>query len=83
MKNPFDLEEQFAAYLKRVGLNPETMSPVQLTETKRAFYGCAGQLLIATRDNFVNMTDEQCGEALDNMLNQVGEFWLKQKNRLN
>ncbi len=71
----FNIEHQFMLYLERVGLNALTMDPIQLQETRRAFYGAAGQMLLLVRDDITELSDIVAGLALHSMLTQVVVFW--------
>jgi len=42
----FDIDTQFDLYLKLVKLDKRRMSPVQLKETRQAFYAAFGQCLL-------------------------------------
>lgn len=76
MKKPqFDLNHQYQLYLKRVGLKEKTMSLVQSKETKRAFFGACGQLLILLRDDVGELEETEAIETMDDMINQVADFW--------
>lgn len=77
-KNLFDIEYQYGLYLERVGLKVGEMHPVQAVETKRAFFGACGQLLLLMRDDIPNDEDEAIN-ILQSMLDQVGKFWETQK----
>lgn len=75
----FDLETQWKLYLKRVGLVESQMHPTQLEQTKRAFYGACGQLLILLRDDVGEIEqEEEAVKVFDHLLNQVGNFWALQ-----
>nr|WP_028666314.1 hypothetical protein [Runella zeae] len=65
-------------YLERVGLNIKTMHPIQLQETRRAFYGAAGQMLILLRDDLSELPEEEAISKLDSMIIQVEAFWMNQ-----
>lgn len=71
----FNIEHQFMLYLERVGLNIKTMHPIQLQETRRAFYGAAGQMLLLVRDDITELSDIVGGLAIHSMLTQVVVFW--------
>lgn len=76
MKKPeFSLEHQYQLYLERVGLKEAQMHPAQRTETKRAFFGACGQLLILMRDDVGELEENEAIEVMDDMTNQVGNFW--------
>ncbi len=74
----FNIEHQFMLYLERVGLNIKTMHPIQLQETRRAFYGAAGQMLILLRDDLSELPEEEAISKLDSMIIQVEAFWMNQ-----
>jgi len=75
----FNLEYQWSLYLQRTGQNEKTMSRIQFGETKRAFYGAISQFLLILRDDISKLKDEeQAVNALENMLTQAHEFWLKE-----
>ena len=46
----FKLAYQWKLYLQQMGLEEEAMPAAQLRETKRAFYGACGQMLLLLRD---------------------------------
>ncbi len=82
-KPEFNLEHQFSLYLQRVGLSDTLMSVAQMRETKRAFMGACGQMLVMLRDELSKLSDEQGVDTLQNMLEQVGNFWLAETKRVN
>lgn len=79
----FNLDYQYQLYLQRTGHKEETMQPQQKIETKRAFMGACGQMLILLRDGVANLDEDQGIDTLKDMLNQVGDFWLQQSNQSN
>ncbi len=78
----FDLTHQWDLFCQRCEL-PENKMPVdQRREMKRAFFGACGQMLILLKDE-LGEYEEKHGEKaaciiLQNMLDQVGEFWQKE-----
>ncbi len=73
----FNVEYQYQLYLERVGLKESEMNPIQRVETKRAFMGACGQMLMLLRDDVFELpTDEMAVEALENMIEQVGKFFM-------
>lgn len=66
-----------------VGLTEDRMHPVQLRQTKQAFFGAAGQVLIYLRDDLGAKDNETAVDGMQAMLDEVGDFWLKQKNETN
>lgn len=75
--NLFDIEYQYELYLERVGLKRSEMQPVQAIETKRAFFGACGQMLILMRDDMPDNENEAV-KLLQGMHDQVGDFWSKE-----
>lgn len=81
--NQFNLENQYQLYLERAGITESQMHPVQKIETKRAFMGACGQMLILLRDGIGTLEKDKVVEQLQDMINQVQSFWLKEANQLN
>ena len=79
----FDLEHQYQLYLKRVGLKEENMHPVQKTETRRAFMGACGQMLILLRDDLGVLEESKAIETMQDMINQVHVHFMKETNKFN
>lgn len=79
-----NLEKQYQYYLRRAGLNESRMSPTQRVETKRAFFAACGQMFILMRDGIGNIENEnEAIKAMDHILSQVADFWLKETGRKN
>lgn len=76
--DPFNIDDQFNAYLKRVGLDPITMPKVMHTELRRAFFGCAGQLLDMLRSHLADLSEQDGAHKLQQMWEEVGRFWDKE-----
>lgn len=82
--NQFDLNYQYKLYLQRVGLFENSMSPIQKQETKRAFFGACGQMLLMMRDDVGGIEDESAAvKVMEDLINQVGNFWLKETGKQN
>lgn len=79
----FDLNHQYSLYCQRVGLSEDKMHPQQKVETKRAFMGACGQMLIMLRDDLGALPEDKAVEQMESMMNQVGEYFLKETNKLN
>jgi len=79
----FDLEHQYQLYLQRVGLKEKNMHPTQRTETKRAFIGACGQMLVLLRDNLGALEENKAVEAMQDMINQTITYFMKETNKLN
>lgn len=79
----FNLQKQWQLYLTRVDLEESKMHPIQLIETKRAFFGACAQMLILLRDELTEFSDDQACDYLDAMLQQADDFWRQQVGRQN
>jgi len=79
----FDLEHQYQLYLKRVGLKETNMNSVQKTETRRAFMGACGQMLILLRDDLGKLEESKAIETMQDMINQVQVHFMKETNKFN
>lgn len=79
----FSLEHQYQLYLERVKLKEFQMSEVQKKEMRQVFMGACGQMIILLRDEVAKYPDEQAVEILQDMLNQVGDYFLKKSNKQN
>ena len=82
-KIQFNLEHQFKLYLQRVGLPHLDVRGIQYRETKRAFFGACGQMLDLMRSDVADLPEENAIIILEDMWNQVGNFWLKQNGKGN
>jgi len=76
------IEEQYQLYLKRIGLPEKMMHPKQKVQLRQTFFGAWGQFLLMIQEGD-EMTDEKFGENIDNMTNELKEYWLSQKIKLN
>lgn len=79
----FTAENQWQEYLKRVNLNEATMHPVQRQETKRAFFAGIGQLLVLQRDEIALLPDDSGADVLQDIFNEVLNFWQKEVGQSN
>lgn len=77
------IENQYQQYLKLVNLNEGKMHPIQAKETRRAFFGAAGQILILFRDEIGAMEEDDAIQAMDDLKNEVSHFWQKENNLTN
>lgn len=79
-----ELNTMWHKYCELAGLPEEEMSPVQRQETKRAFFGACGQLLIAFRDDVGAIEDEEEAVAcMEDMIQQVANFWMDEAKKQN
>lgn len=83
MDKVFDLNHQFHLYLDRAGVTKNSLPEIQYSEMKRAFFGACGQMLILLRDDVGALPDEEAIEMMDNLLNQVSDFWMSEMDRNN
>lgn len=77
----FTVNGQYEKYLKLVKLPESAMNPVQRIETKRAFFGAWGQALIHMRDELGVLPEDEAIVKLEAQLQEVGNFWLKTRDR--
>lgn len=81
--NEFNLEHQYKLYLERMGLSEKTMHPQQKIQLKQTFFGASGQIIILLRDELSKLEDEKAVETMQDMINQVVKFFMKETNRQN
>ncbi|SEI39827.1 hypothetical protein SAMN05216327_101231 [Dyadobacter sp. SG02] len=74
--NPFSVELSFESYLQRVGLVAASMPADQLRETKRAFFGGYGDLLMTLEHDILLLPEDLAVEKIESMVNQVQDFWM-------
>ena len=79
----FSVEEQFNIYLKLVNLDKRKMPPFQLREMRRCFYGAVGQTLILLRDEVVTQDEDSSINSVQDLLDQINEFWIKESSPKN
>lgn len=79
----FNLDYQYGLYLERVGLKEANMHPEQKKQLKQAFMGAVGQMLILFRDELTEFEDDKAVDIMQDMLNQMGDFWLKVGDKSN
>lgn len=84
IKKDFDLHYQFKLYMERCSVPDISKMPAdQLRETRRAFFGACGQMLILFRDEITEF-DESAGiEIMQDLLNQVCRYWENEGEALN
>ncbi|MFP9114322.1 hypothetical protein ACLI1A_10280 [Flavobacterium sp. RHBU_3] len=76
MPQQFNIDDEFKKYLHRAGLNPEVMDAIQLRERKMVFMAGITHLLKYTLELGDEDVPEEIGMAcLDNIWNQVNEYW--------
>lgn len=83
MDEKFNIENCWKKYLNMTGQDESKMPPIQIQETKRAFYGAFGQMLTMFEDDFMKLKEEDAAEVLEQWINQVANFWIKETQHLN
>lgn len=78
MKRKVNIEELFEKYLKDAKLDKSKMPPVQIRETKRAFFNGCAALLHTLMDAVSGLSDEDGAETLENIDKQIRQFWILQ-----
>lgn len=68
------VEHMYQVYLEKVNLDESKMHPVQKEETKLAFYGALGQMVIFM-DNIADLPEEEGAKAIIDFRDEVSEFW--------
>lgn len=79
----FNLENQWKKYLKLGEVKESDLMSIQKQEMRRAFFGGMGQMMILIRDEVGLIKDEEKAvEALQDMLNQIAQFWNAQNSKV-
>lgn len=77
MSEKFNLEFQYQLYLERCCLRESEMNTIQKVETKRAFMGGCGQMLVVLRDDITEIPNEDdAANILQIMLDDVNAFFM-------
>lgn len=71
----FLITDAFDDYLKLVKLDKRKMPPHQIAETKKAFFGAVGQLIIFFQEGLTKMPEDQAIAAMADLTEQVRSFW--------
>lgn len=79
----FDLEYQYQQYLKRVALNEAIMPENQKTQLRQAFMGACGQMLMLLRDDVGALSEKDAIDTMQDMINQVLNYFTKAANKNN
>ena len=81
MKAEFNLEHQYQLYLEKVNLKESEMHYAQRIETRRAFMGACGQIIVLLRDDLTKLDEREALATLQNMTNQVGDFFVREYSK--
>lgn len=79
--NPFNLEDQYQFYLKKMQLDEATMHSEQRVQLRQAFMGASGIILLLILDEFAALSDDDGDRMFTSMVDQVGEYWNKEVAR--
>lgn len=79
----FDLKDLYKEYLQTTGLDESKMPAIQKQETRRAFYSGCGHMLMLMLNEVSKLEESEGAKALDDVLNQVGNFWIAETNSHN
>ena len=79
----FKLEHQYQLYIKRVGLDEHRMHPQQKKQLRETFMGACGQMIILLRDDVSALPEDEGVKVLQDMLNEVGDHFLKESGKQN
>ena len=79
----FNLEHQYQLYLQRMALSESTMHTQQKIQLRQTFFGASGQMLILLRDELSKLEEAKAMETLQDLINQVGNFFLAETNKMN
>lgn len=78
VKPEHKIEFMFNQYLMMTALDKLDKNSIQYKETKRAYYGAIGQLLLIQRDELTQLTDNEAADTLESLLSETTEFWSQQ-----
>lgn len=79
---PLNLEKQYDFYLDQCGIAKDKMHPVQKSETKKAFFGGAAQVLHLMNTHVSQMDEGNAVLAIKYLEDQAAVFWANElKNK--
>lgn len=78
-KTDFTVQQQWLRFLERSGVKPGQLHPHQESEMKKAFFAAAGQILIMSRDELAELTDNEAVHHLESMMQEVTDYWAEQR----
>lgn len=73
----FNLEYQYQLFLERMSLSEDKMHSIQKRQLRSTFLGACGQMLILLRDDLSKYKDDKAVDIMQDMLNQVGDYFIK------
>ena len=72
----FSVEDQYQLYLQKIGLQEQTMHPVQKEQLKQTFYGAFAQLMVLLEDNIAELEDDKAFDVLEGFKTQIANYFL-------
>jgi hypothetical protein len=82
-KQEFDLEWQYQQYLKRIKLVESEMGEEQRKQLRQTFFGSWGQALLTLRDDVGRLEENDAVDTMQDMINQVANYFLQFKGQQN
>lgn len=79
----FNLEHQYQFFLNKIGLKEKDMHPVQKVQLKETFFGACGVLLILFRDEITKLEEDDAVSVMQDMIEQVANYFLKANGQQN
>lgn len=76
MNSEFNIEHQYQLYLKRMSISERNMHPEQKKQLRETFFGACGQMIILLRDELSALKESEAIEQMQNMLDQIGGYFL-------
>ena len=73
--NPFNVEDQYQFYLKKIELPEATIHPAQRIQLRDAFMGASGIILLLIRHEFAALSDDDGDRMFTSMIDQVDAYW--------
>lgn len=84
LEDSFDIEDQFTFYLEKCQVSKESLSKVQYTEMKKAFFAGFGQSLLVMLEKISKIEPEMDAvEVIEAMNNQVLKFFKNEAFKFN
>lgn len=77
----FNLEYQYQMFLQLVALSENEMHPQQKIQLRQSFMAACGQMMILMRDEVTKLPTTDAAEVMNDLMNQVGEYWESQTNQ--
>lgn len=74
----FNIEQEFKNYCDRVKLDTDNCPPVQVIETRRAFYAGVTSLLVFMRNDIAEQPEDDGVAALELVWSDLQRFWERQ-----